>query len=126
MNPKLRVLLTIAVLIVIALILYFIANGITTFTGFTIKPSQENLDKFAQCLTEKGIKMYGSIYCSHCKAQKDLFGTSFQYINYTECTENPNVCIDLVGVPAWEINGKITYGTQSLQKLAELSGCKLQ
>jgi len=92
------------------------------------KPSSNNSntpEQLAKCLTEKGIKMYGSIYCPHCAAQKALFGDAFKFVNYVECTnaENSNLCSGLMGVPAWDIQGQIYYGKQELSKLKELSGC---
>ena len=41
---------------------------------------------FAQCLTDKGMKFYGSSNCSWCAKEKTLLGDSLQYINYIECT----------------------------------------
>src|SRR5580698_9410273 len=43
------------------------------------------MDAFAQCLNAKGAKMYGAFWCPHCADQKELFGSSFQYVNYVEC-----------------------------------------
>ena len=39
---------------------------------------QKEKDTFAKCLTENNATMYGTEWCSHCKAQKELFGKSFQ------------------------------------------------
>ena len=85
------------------------------------------LDGFAQCLTEKDVKMYGTEWCSHCKNQKEMFGTSFQYINYVDCDKSKQVC-EIAGVggyPTWEIEGKLYPGEQQLNNLASLSGCEL-
>ncbi|MBU0626012.1 hypothetical protein KKG31_05255 [Patescibacteria group bacterium] len=62
-----------------------------------------NLNTFAQCLTDAGAKMYGTAACSHCLAQKVLFGDSFQYVNYIDCQEDPNACTDanINKVPTW-------------------------
>ena len=43
------------------------------------------LDAFAQCVAEKQAKMYGLYWCTHCAEQKEMFGSSFQYIPYVEC-----------------------------------------
>lgn len=66
---------------------------------------EQNLDEFAKCLTDKDFVMYGAVWCSHCKEQKNMFGSSFQYINYVECPDNINLCKEkgVDGVPAWEI-----------------------
>lgn len=90
-------------------------------------------DAFAQCLTEKGIKVYGSFRCPHCIAQKELFGSSYSRINYVECdvmSKNANVkeCTDknIMSYPTWILSdGEKRVGTQKLEELAQSSGCKL-
>jgi uncharacterized membrane protein len=83
----------------------------------------------AQHLTAIGAKKYGAFWCPHCYEQKQVFGKeAFAQINYIECDpngKNPQVqvCQDvgIKGFPSWEIKGKLYSGTQSLEKLAELS-----
>jgi hypothetical protein len=60
-------------------------------------------DDFAKCVTEKGWTMYGAVWCSHCKDQKELFGEAFQYIKYVECPDNIQLCLDkgVNGYPTW-------------------------
>jgi len=81
-------------------------------------------DKFAKYLTEKGIKMYGTEWCPHCKNQKKLFGSSFKYIDYIDCDKNMQECLSegIQGYPTWKINGENYPGIQTIKKLAELSG----
>ena len=85
-------------------------------------------DVLAQCLTAKGVVMYGTEWCPHCKEQKASFGSSFQYINYVDCDKYKEACSNagVEGIPAWTIDDKLYSGTQSLYKLAKLSGCSLQ
>ena len=84
----------------------------------------------AEHLTAIGAKKYGAFWCPHCYDQKQLFGKeAFSRVNYIECAPEgknpqPQAC-DRAGVksyPTWEINGEIYRGTQSLDKLAEVSG----
>lgn len=86
-----------------------------------------DLDSFAQCLTEKGATMYGSRFCSHCSDQKDMFGDSFQYIDYVECSEDKQACAEagIRAYPSWVIDGDVVVGKQPLHKLAGLSMCSL-
>lgn len=84
-------------------------------------------DTFATCLTEKGAVMYGTDWCPHCQAQKELFGRSFRNIIYINCDKAPEKC-DAAGVegyPTWVINGTSYSSTQPLQKLAAVTGCQL-
>ncbi len=97
-----------------------------------------NLDSFAQCLTEKGVKFYGSYICSACLATKKAFGSSFEYIEEIEChPRGPNpqtdLCLkrDIKKTPTWilEKDGeeiKRLVGLQEFEVLEEFSGCRLQ
>lgn len=84
-------------------------------------------DQFAQCMTAKGVKMYGADTCPHCQEQKKLFKGSFGYVNYIECNRDPQECQknEIQAYPTWEIDGKKTQGRKSLSELSELSGCAL-
>jgi glutaredoxin len=84
-------------------------------------------DSFAKCLTEKGVKMYGTDWCSHCKNQKSLFDKSFKYIDYVDCDWNRDECTraGVRGYPTWKINGENYPGEQSFYELSSLTGCEL-
>jgi glutaredoxin len=96
--------------------------GITACLGGPAK-----YDSFAQCLTEKGVIMYGTGWCSHCKNQKNEFGSSFQYVDYVDCDRYKSECLKagVKGYPTWVIEGVNYPGEQPLYKLASLSGCDL-
>lgn len=100
--------------------------------GCSSNPSSSgNNDALAKCLAEKGVTMYGASWCPHCQAQKKLFGDSFQYINYVECSndQNPQAesqqCQDanISGYPTWIINGAQYPGEQTFYDLAKNAGC---
>ncbi|MBI2551592.1 hypothetical protein HYV73_04635 [Candidatus Uhrbacteria bacterium] len=89
-------------------------------------------DSFAQCLTDKGAKMYGAWWCSHCEAQKRLFGSSFDKIDYVECSPGgarsftAQVCKDagIEGTPTWVFaDGSRLGGEQTFQVLADKTEC---
>lgn len=91
-----------------------------------------NYDQFAQCLTSKGMKLYGAFWCPHCQDQKALFGSSISYITYVECSNSDKsenaVCqsAGIVGYPTWQLpDGSKHEGQLTLQELAVLSGCTL-
>ncbi|HJZ05456.1 hypothetical protein A2634_04270 [Candidatus Amesbacteria bacterium RIFCSPHIGHO2_01_FULL_48_32] len=118
MSPKL-------VLSVLAVILVII-----TGTIFLTRPSQQPklLDQFAKCLTEEKVTMYGAYWCPHCQNQKKLFGDSFQFVPYVECTAVPKTCTEkgVAGYPTWITqDGTKLEGEQSLEKLSQISGCQL-
>jgi hypothetical protein len=89
-------------------------------------------DNFAKCLTENDVVMYGAYWCPHCQNQKEMFGESFDFVEYVECSL-PNkagqtqICKDkgIKSYPTWDIKGVMHSGELSINKLSELTGCKL-
>jgi hypothetical protein len=104
---------------VIALVLAFLLYKKVTGPG--------KHDALAQCLTEKGMTMYGTDWCPHCQRQKQLFGKSFAYIDYVNCDLGPRC--DEAGVqafPTWGMDGKLLpSGVKPLAELAKISGCPM-
>ena len=98
-----------------------------------VKPAADvgantNTAKLAACLTEKGVTMYGTEWCGHCKDQKALFGDDFADVNYVDCDAQKPACVaaGVRGFPTWKDSAGNAYpGTQSLARLAEVSGCEL-
>ncbi|MDY6766476.1 MAG: hypothetical protein SVW77_03845 [Candidatus Nanohaloarchaea archaeon] len=94
--------------------------------------TREELDSFAQCLTENNATFYGSFRCGHCADQKAMFGDAMQYIDYVECHPDgpqaqPRMCREknIRGTPTWIIGDERYTGTQTLQDLAQATGCTL-
>lgn len=117
----------IAMVIVIALI---VIGGYFIYQKMNPNQNEEpsSLDVFAQCLSEKGLKFYGTYWCPACKSQKELFGSSMKYINYIECTEETEECnrAGIEQIPTWEISdGNREVGLKTLEQLSEKSGCQL-
>jgi hypothetical protein len=89
--------------------------------------------EFAQCLNDEEIVMYGAFWCPHCEDQKDLFGDSFENINYVECDANgenpqPELCIanQITGYPTWtRSDGEQMAGFRTLEQLEAFSTCEL-
>ena len=102
---------------------------------YVLSPSSSpgQYDEFAKCLTEKGVKFYGAFWCSHCNAQKALFGNSMKYVNYIECSTPDGqgqlqVCsnAEITGYPTWEFaDGSRANGELSFATLASKTGCAL-
>jgi len=92
-------------------------------------PKNPALDSFAQCLKEKKVTMYGAEWCKFCNRQKQLFGSAFESVPYVECPKQPRECLvkGVNGYPTWIFpDGEKAEGLQSLEELAEKSGCVLQ
>ena len=95
---------------------------------YVVWPSSvREYDGFAECLSESGATMYGTEWCGHCRDQKDLFGDSFDKVNYVDCDRDRDVCLiaGVSGYPTWVVGGENYEGAQSLEKLASLTGCEL-
>jgi hypothetical protein len=115
-------------------IIVFIGILIFGFFSFFDKETiPGEYDEFASCLTENGFKMFGAYWCPHCLDQKEMFGNSWEKINYIECSL-PNkggqtVACSNEGVesyPTWEYaDGTRVLGVQSFSVLSEASGCPL-
>ncbi len=102
------------------------------FYFFYPKGPEKNYDKFAQCLSEKGAVEYGAYWCQHCKDQREMFGSSYKFINYVECDSNgenarPELCQQaaITGYPTWIINGQRFEGVQQFETLATAANCTL-
>lgn len=97
----------------------------------SITPGQ--YDELAQCLNQKGVTEYGAYWCPHCQEQKRVFGKSFKYLNYVECSL-PNkggqtpACKEagITSYPTWQMaDGERRTGKLSPEKLGEINGCEI-
>lgn len=107
----------------------FVLASVFLMMGCVEEKSDVSIDSesLAKCLTEKGATMYGTEWCGHCKDQKAAFGESFEYVDYVDCDENKQICVEagIKGYPTWIIDGESYPGRQELNKLATLTGCEL-
>jgi thioredoxin-related protein len=96
--------------------------------AFFNKTEPLNVDEFAKCVAEQELTMYGAVWCAYCAQNKKAFGESFKYINYVECPDNIQLCIDngINAYPTWtDKEGKKYEGAQGLKGIAEITGCPL-
>lgn len=137
--PKKNIFIIIGILIIILGGGYYLItqnNSQTTSNNSqTTSPSSQinSYDEFAQCLTQKGVKMYGAYWCPHCNNQKEMFGSSWQYIDYVKCAlrnsrgQTPS-CREagIRAYPTWVFpDGRKIEGELSFKELSEYSGCQL-
>jgi len=105
------------------------ACGQAATTNSTSSTQWEGL---AKALTEKGVKMYGAYWCSHCQDQKKMFGDASQYITYVECAPDKNdpykqsqACIanKIESYPTWIFpDGSRVESEMSFDELAQKIG----
>ena len=110
---------TILAAVIIIVLIFFVVGCSRQVTPIS------DTAQLAQCLTEKEAVMYGTEWCGHCQNQKELFGDSFQYINYVDCDKDKTSCSNagITGYPTWVINNQKYPGVQQLSKLKELTNC---
>ena len=125
MNNKILFIAGVILLAIIFAVFYFYKST---------PPVSSQYDDFAQCLASKNITMYGAAWCSHCQNEKAAFGSSFKFIPYVECPDEPQKCLEkgVTGYPTWIFPdgpsaqaGKKLVGEQGLEKLSQESGCPL-
>lgn len=123
MKKSTKVILGIILLVVFILIVYSSVKG----------SDGGKYNAFAQCLTDGGVKMYGAYWCPHCQNQKKMFGSSWDNINYIECSlpnraGQTDVCIaaEIQSYPTWEFaDGSRAQGELTFEDLSLRSGCAL-
>ena len=105
---------------------------------FSVRDNQDNqakaqaISEFAACLADEGAKFYGAFWCSHCKNQKDIFGTAAGELPYIECStadaqSQTDVCITnrISAYPTWEFSdGSRLTGELSFEELAGKTRCQ--
>ena len=105
-----------------------VVASIVLLAGCTTTDNGQNT-KLAECLTSKGVMMYGTNRCSHCQNQKELFGyDAFTKINFVDCDKEKNTCAlaGVQGYPTWAFaDGSKLEGTQTFESLASQAGCNL-
>lgn len=96
--------------------------------------TQEQLIGLAQCLTDRGVRLFGTYTCPWCVRQRELFGQAAEYLPYVECApdrateQELALCQEfgVTSVPDWRFpDGTQQMGMQTVERLAELSGCPL-
>ncbi len=124
--------------IIVALFLGGAVGLVTYYAHAKVVPAGV-YDTFAQCVYERGMRMYGSKGCVYCAKQRALFGDAVKYIKEIECDPrypNPETvrCIakKIERTPTWireDAAGntlkRYDPGVLPLQTLAEETGCAL-
>jgi len=107
-------------LITIIIILAIILLSIIVLT----RSHPETEKELTECIGENSI-LYIQLGCHACKAQEDLFGENYQYLNVVDCFFEKEECLSkqIQATPTWIINGEKIIGVQSIDKLKSLTGC---
>ncbi|MBM3228313.1 hypothetical protein FJZ20_00270 [Candidatus Pacearchaeota archaeon] len=99
------------------------------FTSFSILNLDENKNEgiskeLAICIGENSV-YYSQTGCPACVTQEDMFGDNIKYISKIDCKLDREKCIDagIQATPTWIIESQLYRGVQTIEKLAELTGC---
>ncbi|MDI6602829.1 MAG: hypothetical protein QME57_01775 [Patescibacteria group bacterium] len=107
--------------------------SIAQIEKLSLKNESSYLKNFAQCLTQKGIRLYGSSQDIYTQKQKAMFGRAINYLTYIECIEPESKELlfecqveAIKTFPTWEFPDKERKsGILSLEELEELSNCQI-
>lgn len=110
MNKKLVI--NIILVLMVVLVAYSIINS-------SSDPTPKDI---AECIGSKSL-LYVQLGCHACKAQEDLFGENYKYLNVVDCFFEENKCPNIRGTPTWVINGKEYVGVQTIDFLKNQTGC---
>lgn len=131
MDNNAKIFLSVVGLLVLGVITTVMLRG-----GVT-PPGPGKYDEFAKCLADKGAVFYGAFWCSHCQAQKKLFGSSQKLLPYVECSTadgrgQNQICIDknISSYPTWHLQDGTLIPNENgagvtLETLAEKTSCVL-
>src|SRR5687768_742703 len=92
-----------------------------------------SLSRFGRCLDREGAIVYGTSWCPHCTAQRELLGAAMPYVHYVECsvdggrrTTEECRAAGVRSFSTWEFGGgSRAHGRLSLKELAARTGCEL-
>ena len=130
-NSNAKIFLSVIALLVLGTITTILLRSDVT------PPGPGKYDEFAKCLADKGAVFYGAFWCSHCQAQKKLFGSSQKLLPYVECSTpdgrgQTQFCADkkIPGYPSWVLKDGIRIPNENgagvtLETLASKTSCEL-
>ena len=127
LNKKIFLIL-IGVFAVILMGFLFLNNSDTNKNSTNNPNNSYSLENFNQCLSDKGVVIYGSKWCPACSSLVETLG-GYEKANpvYVECTIEQERCQKETKtnyVPEIQINGEVYEGSRSLNSLAEITGCQ--
>ena len=126
MDPKKAVIIVaFATIAVMATAWLFFTNYASTAMA-SLPAGGSVSEEFAKCLTEKGVILAGTEWCTHCQKMKAMFGSSFAFIDFKDCDKETGWCEQnqILYYPTWILpDGSKQAGERTLEQLAEMSGC---
>tara|TARA_B100001971_G_C17929321_1_gene401873 strand:+ start:57 stop:386 length:330 start_codon:yes stop_codon:yes gene_type:complete len=86
------------------------------------RPKTQTSEGIAKCIGQNS-ELYVQLGCHACETQEQMFGDNYQYLNSIDCFFEKEKCTEITHTPTWIIKGETHIGTQSIEKLKELTNC---
>lgn len=109
---------------IIAVAVIIFASAMVAWYYLSLRPAPA--DDLAKCLRDKGVIFYGANDCRDCADQNMLFGRSFRFVPYVNCTKQPQRCAKAAvkNYPTWEFpGGRRVEAQMELPVLARQTRC---
>lgn len=113
--------------VILTLVIGLIITG-GGYWWYRSKTAPSKYDTVAQCITEKGVKMYGAYWCPVCQSQKRSFGNAWRYIDYIECslpnaTGQTKQCNEagIEKYPTWDLPAQGSESAQPVRLTGEIA-----
>jgi|TARA_Y100000034_G_scaffold46233_1_gene56876 uncharacterized membrane protein YvbJ len=99
----------------------------SSFTVYSYMNKSSGYDDFTNCLSDKGVVVYGNDFCQYTNQQLNFFGKSKENLNYIKCFDDRELCDEkeIKITPTWEIDGEMYEQVHDFERLSLLSGCEL-
>lgn len=115
------------------LIATVLVGGAFLFTLWQEYRERERFRPLAECLTEKGVTLYGLFWNEQTIRQREFFGSGAELIPYTECSSDDGQRIldecraaHISVFPLWKFRaGDEQTGPLSIEAIADKTGCPL-
>ena len=125
MDAKKRILVTLGLAVVLVAGFFLITEAITKYTGFFVSEMGEN--DFEVCLDEKDILLYVNTNNLAQTLRTIELIDYLEYVEITNCLRDNQNCLEknINSFPTWIIEDNIINRDITLEKLSELSECRM-
>lgn len=121
MDVQRRVVISVFVLILLIVGLYYFTDWFSKVTGYFT--GEDERVKLADCLVNENSALFVTQNCLDCEKQLDIFGSEgTKHLPIIECSSLDD-CPSASGFPSWIIGGKKLAGVHDVDSLKEFSGC---
>ncbi|MFA5174374.1 MAG: hypothetical protein WC438_04295 [Candidatus Pacearchaeota archaeon] len=120
-----RVIATVLIGAVLIFSFFAITEAITKYTGYSVLPDENDFEK---CLKEQDVVLYINTNDVSATLNTIQLRDNINDFKIFNCLRDNAPCIEkgITSFPSWGVNNKIVSEDISMDRLFELSGCKLE